>query len=59
VRPEKCILIGDNLESDIAGAKGVGMATILSLTGVTRRSDVEKLPVHLRPDWVVENLTEL
>jgi glycerol 3-phosphatase-2 len=57
--PGKCILVGDNLESDIAGAKGVGMATILSLTGVARRKDVEALPSHLRPDWIVENLTEL
>jgi 4-nitrophenyl phosphatase len=31
VRPERCVLIGDNLESDIAGAKGVGMHTILTL----------------------------
>jgi ribonucleotide monophosphatase NagD (HAD superfamily) len=53
------MMIGDNLESDIAGAKGVGMATILSLTGVTRRSDLTRLPPQLRPDWVVEDLNEL
>ena len=42
--PERCVLIGDNLESDIAGAKGVGMKTILTLTGVATREDAGKLP---------------
>ena len=44
VRPDRCVLIGDNLESDIAGAKGVGMKTILTLTGVATR----KTP----PSWL-------
>ena len=35
VTPEMCILIGDNLEADIGGGKGVSMRTILSLSGVT------------------------
>jgi len=59
VRPEKCVLVGDNLESDIAGAKGVGMHTILTLTGVATRADAEKAPPHLRPDAVVESLVDL
>ena len=44
VEPGRCVLIGDNLESDVAGAKGVGMQTVLVLTGVSGRGDVEKLP---------------
>jgi HAD superfamily hydrolase (TIGR01450 family) len=59
VRAERCVMIGDNLESDIAGAKGVGMATILSLTGVARRGDLDGVASGLRPDWVVEDLREL
>ena len=59
VEPGKCLLIGDNLESDIAGGKSVGMKTILTLTGVARRGDVERLAVEDRPDGVIEDLTEL
>ena len=59
VRPERCVLIGDNLESDIAGAKGVGMKTILTLTGVARREEAERLAPTARPDWVIGDLTKL
>ena len=57
--PSRCVLVGDNLESDVAGAKGVGMKTVLTLTGVARREDLAALPEALCPDWVVESLEEL
>jgi HAD superfamily hydrolase (TIGR01450 family) len=59
VPPEKCVLVGDNLDSDIGGAKSVGMKTILSLTGVTRRGDLDSAPAEKRPDWVIDDLTAL
>jgi 4-nitrophenyl phosphatase len=59
VEPDGCLLIGDNLESDIFGAKAVGMRTILTLTGVARRGDLAKLPADWQPDLVIEDLTEL
>ncbi len=59
VSPGGCVLIGDNLESDIYGARGVGMRAILTLTGVTRRSDLSQVPRHLAPDAIVADLTEL
>jgi 4-nitrophenyl phosphatase len=59
VKPDWCVLIGDNLESDIFGAKAVGMRTILTLTGVSRRSDLTGLSGEWQPDLVVEDLTEL
>lgn len=59
VRPERCVLIGDNLESDIAGARGVGMKTILTLTGVAARHDAAAAPQSARPDWIINDLTEL
>lgn len=58
-RPEKCLLIGDNLESDIAGAKGVGMRTALVLTGVGTREDALELPEPAKPDWVMRALDDL
>jgi ribonucleotide monophosphatase NagD (HAD superfamily) len=57
--PNWSILIGDNIESDILGAKALGMRSILTLTGVARRNDLTKLPAELQPDLVVEDLTEL
>jgi ribonucleotide monophosphatase NagD (HAD superfamily) len=59
VRPSECLLIGDNLESDIAGAKPLGIHTILPLTGVTTRAELNALPPHLAPDHVVNDLTEI
>ena len=57
--PGRCVLVGDNLESDIAGAKGVGMKAALVLTGVSSRDDAARLPPELRPDWVAPGLAEL
>ena len=59
VSPPRCVLVGDNLESDIAGAKAAGMRCVLVLTGVATREDVARLPAELRPDWVVPGLPEL
>ena len=59
VDPEWCLLIGDNLESDVCGGKSVGMRTILTLSGVTRSRDLVNLADELQPDLVVEDLTEL
>jgi 4-nitrophenyl phosphatase len=57
VRPEQCVLIGDNLESDVAGGKSVGMTVILTLSGIARREELDNATV--RPDAVIQNLTEL
>jgi 4-nitrophenyl phosphatase len=59
VPPQRCVLVGDNLESDIAGAKHVGMATVLTLTGVTRPGDVPRIPPALAPNLIVDDLTKL
>jgi HAD superfamily hydrolase (TIGR01450 family) len=59
VEPGRCVLVGDNLESDIAGARRMGMASVLTLTGVTRADDVPRIPPHLTPDHVIRDLTEL
>jgi 4-nitrophenyl phosphatase len=59
VAPDQCVLIGDNLESDIAGGKAMGMRTILTLTGVTRRRDMIGAPPEMQPDAIVEDLMEL
>lgn len=59
VDPTRCVLIGDNLESDIAGAKSVGMKTILTLSGIGTREEAARLSPELQPDWIIEDLGEL
>jgi 4-nitrophenyl phosphatase len=59
VKADQCVLVGDNLESDIMGAREVGMKTILTLGGVTRRRDLLHISGNMKPDWIIEDLTEL
>jgi HAD superfamily hydrolase (TIGR01450 family) len=59
VRPSNCVLIGDNLESDIAGARRVGMTSILVLSGVASQVDVAAHDETHRPDYIVESLVDL
>lgn len=59
VQPRQCVLIGDNVEADILGGRALGMRTILTLTGVTRRRDLHNVLPHMKPDFVVEDLQEL
>ena len=59
VPPARCVLVGDNLETDIQGARGIGMRTILTLTGITQRKHLANLAEKLLPDEVVEDLRAL
>ena len=59
VRPDRCVLVGDNLESDIAGAKAVGMHTILTLTGITNAEDIRSIDSRCRPGSVIDDLRAL
>jgi 4-nitrophenyl phosphatase len=55
--PDTTAMLGDRLDTDILGAQRAGLRTILVLTGVATRADVEASPV--RPDWVFEDLEAL
>jgi 4-nitrophenyl phosphatase len=57
VKPGECLLVGDNLESDIGGGRDAGMKTALVLTGVTRAEDLSASPI--RPDFVFDDLADL
>ena len=58
-RPEEAIVIGDALTTDIAAARAVGARSILMLTGVTSREDVEALPDAERPTALAADAGEL
>jgi HAD superfamily hydrolase (TIGR01450 family) len=58
-RVEDAVVIGDNLFSDIAGARNVGARSILMLTGVTTEQMADALPAAERPTAVARDATEL
>lgn len=55
--PERCLMVGDRLETDIAMGRGAGMATALTLTGATSRAMLAGSQVA--PDYVIEGLFDL
>lgn len=56
-RKEETVLIGDRLDTDIVLGKRFGLFSVLVLTGVSAREDLENS--ECQPDLVVENLLEL
>lgn len=57
VHSEDTVMIGDRMDTDIVAGVESGMRTVLVLTGVTRREEVERFPY--RPTWVVESVAEI
>jgi len=55
--PERLLMVGDRLETDIRMGVEAGMHTALTLTGVTRREQLADSAVQ--PEFVIESLTEL
>jgi 4-nitrophenyl phosphatase len=58
-RVEDAVIIGDNVFSDIAGARNVGARSILMLTGVTTPEMAKGLPAADRPTAVAGDAKEL
>lgn len=57
ISKNKCLIIGDRLETDILMGKSNGIRTCLVLTGVSSQKDIER--TNIRPDLVIENLVGL
>jgi HAD superfamily hydrolase (TIGR01458 family) len=55
--PQMAWMVGDDLESDIAGARGIGMRTVLVRTGKFRPDAVERS--RIRPDGIVSSIGHL
>jgi NagD protein len=55
--PERCLMTGDRLETDIAMGRAAGMATALVLTGATTRALLAAS--EIQPDYVIETLGDL
>jgi len=54
VQPEECVMVGDRMADDIAGAQQVGMRAIWKKTAYPWPK-----PAHITPDAVITNLSEL
>jgi NagD protein len=54
---EDSVMIGDRMDTDIVSGIESGLRTILVLTGVTTREQVERFPY--RPTWIRESIAEV
>lgn len=59
IKPEKTLVIGDRIETDILFGKNAGAKTALVLTGITTKKMVENLPKNLKPDYIFNNINEV
>jgi 4-nitrophenyl phosphatase len=57
--PAEAVMIGDGIGTDIAAARAVGARSVLMLTGVTTRDEVDALPPDQRPTAVAADAAEL
>jgi NagD protein len=55
--PQRVMMVGDRIETDIFMGQQAGMVTAVTLTGVSTRADVERM-TH-PPDYVINNLGEI
>lgn len=53
----KTLVVGDRLDTDVAGAKRAGLASALVLSGVTSLDEVRSAKVS--PDFVLRSITDL
>ena len=53
------LVVGDRLDSDIAGANAAGLGSALVLSGVTGAEMVATAPLGQRPDFVADDLLAL
>lgn len=54
---ERCLVVGDRLDTDIALGRRAGMTTVLVRTGVTTDADLETSDVQ--PDHVIDSLSDI
>jgi 4-nitrophenyl phosphatase len=55
--PERCVVVGDRLETDVALGEPAGMTTVLVRTGVA--TDADRRDGDVQPDHVVDSLADL
>jgi 4-nitrophenyl phosphatase len=56
--PQNTAMVGDRLETDIAGGKAAGIQTILVLSGISQRDDVAQAN-GLQPNFIFADIREI
>jgi HAD superfamily hydrolase (TIGR01450 family) len=56
---QRPLVVGDRLDTDIEGANRAGMDSMLVLTGVSQRADLDEAPPERRPTYVADDLSAL
>lgn len=56
IDPDRCLVIGDSVESDIALGKSFGMHTALVLSGSTKREQLHNISLH--PDYIWDSIND-
>jgi NagD protein len=54
---ETTAMVGDRMDTDVLCGLEAGLETILVLTGISRRADVDRYPY--RPSRIVESVADL
>jgi ribonucleotide monophosphatase NagD (HAD superfamily) len=54
---EGTVMVGDRLTTDIAGGNAAELVTVMVLTGISQREDLEGSAV--RPDFIFDDIQEL
>lgn len=54
---EKCAMVGDRLETDMRMARDAGFIGILTLSGITSRSDLDHS--NIQPNYIINSIAEL
>ena len=58
-RSERPLVVGDRIDTDIAGANAVGVDSLLVLSGVSSVADLLRAPESYRPTYLASRLAEL
>ena len=53
------LVVGDRLDTDIAGANAAGLPSLLVLSGVSTADDTVRAPAGQRPNYIAEDLRSL
>lgn len=57
--PKRAIMVGDRLNTDIEFAKAGGIASMLVLTGISKRHEIEGPDAKTVPDYLIDSLGDL
>jgi NagD protein len=55
--PDRCMMVGDRLETDMQMGREAGMATAAVMTGISTREDVARMASP--PDYILDHLADL